>query len=193
MAEHLVGSILHSAQQGFRDSVGKRGILVFREVALHRVHHDVGSTGCRLIGRQRISALGIHDGELTATEVAVDAPLDEPVVFRDDTTRRHLGTGGGNRQHDANRQALLGCRLSFPEVPHVTLVGYTIGDGLCRVDDTAATDGEDKVYLFTAAETDSLFHFREQRVGHYPTQPHKGDACLVQHLFHFVEKPIATR
>ena len=110
----------------------------------------------------------------------------------DDAARRHLGTGGRDGQYDTYGQRCLRHSLSVPEIPHVTLIGYAVSDGLRRVDDRSATDGQDEIDTLTAAETDALLHLRQQGVGHYPTQLHKVNIRLMEHLFHTVEKAVAT-
>ena len=119
MLQHNRGGIFHRAQQCLGDSICQDGILIFREVALHRVHHDVRSSGSRLIGRQCIGALWVHDSELTAAEIAVHAALQHPLIVGDHTTRRHLRACCRNCQHHADGQTRLRHGLAVPEIPHV--------------------------------------------------------------------------
>ena len=156
------------------------------------MHHDVGGTGSGLVWWQRVGALRVHDGKLAPAEIAVHTPFQHALVMGNDAARRHLGTGGRDGQYDTYGQRCLRHGLSVPEVPHVALVGYAVGDGLRRVDDRSATDGQDEIDTLTAAETDALLHLRQQGIRHYPTQLHKVDIGLVEHLFHLIKKSVAT-
>ena len=150
------------------------------------MHHDVGGSSSRLIGWQRKSALGVHDGKLTTAEVAVHATLQHSLVVGDHTARRHLRARSRDGEHHANGQARLRNSFSVPEIPHVALIPYAIADGLCRVDHATATHGENEVHLLLLTERNTLLHLREKRIGHYPTQLYKADACLGEHLFHLI-------
>ena len=83
LAQHLDSTVLHRTQQCFGNGVGQCHLIIFREVALHRVHHNIGTASRSLIGWQRIGALRVHNGEATAAEVAIDATLDKFLILGD--------------------------------------------------------------------------------------------------------------
>ena len=184
--QHLWRRLHHRPQQCLGNGIRQQRVLILREVALHRVHHDVGGSSSRLIGRQRISALRVHDGKLTTAEVAVHATLQHSLVVGDHTARRHLRACSRDGEHHADGQARLWHGLPVPEIPHVARIPHAVADGLRRVDHATATHSEDEVHLLLLTERYTLLHLREQRIGHYPTQLYKADACLGEHLLHLI-------
>ena len=188
MLEYHGRGSLHRAQQGLGNGIGEQGILVLREVAFHSVHHDVGGTGGRLVRRQRVSALGVHDGKATAAEVAVHATLQHALVVGDDTTRRHLRSCGRDGEDHADGQTLTGNGTTVPEIPHVAGISHSIADSLRRVDDRAAANGQNEVHMLAATEFDTLPDLREQGIGHYPTQLHKRNAGLGEHRLYLIQQ-----
>jgi len=145
-----------------------------REVSLHRVHHHIGHSGSRLIGRQGECALGIHDGKARTCQFVGVSALDIPVFFGDDRGFAHLASRRGDGENRGHRQAGRGLRLGVVEVPHVAIVYGTEGYGLGRVDHAASSHGKDKVDLCVAHQSDALSDEPEARVGN-----HSAEGCKV--------------
>ena len=192
VGKHFKDAVLHGAQQRLGNGVGQRHVFILREVALHGVHHDIGSTCCRLIGWQGVGQLRIHNAEAATAQVAVDAALQQSFVAGDNATVGHLAACCGNGQYDADRQTGLRRGLAGPEVPHIAVVAHAIADGLGRVDNASATYGEDEVYLFAATEFNAFVDLRQQRVGDDATQLDKADASLTQSVEGAVEQTGTT-
>ena len=142
------------------------------------MHHDIGGTGCRLIGRQREGALGIQDGKLAAAQVAVESAFVLILIAGDHARITHLAASCGNRQHGTEGQTGFRCNTFSPEIPRVAVIAYAIADSLRRVDHRSAANGQNEVHAFPAAQFNTFFHFGEQRIGHHASQFHVGDACL---------------
>ena len=56
----------YGGEDCFRHPVGHFHILCMAEVAFHGMGHDVHASACRLVRRQRIGKLRIHNGEYRA-------------------------------------------------------------------------------------------------------------------------------
>ena len=130
VVQHLKRTVPDDAQQTFGQRIGKRHIVVLREIALHRVHHDVYRPAGCLIGRQRIGALRVHDGKTATSQVAVVSPLELPFFFRDHASAAHLTSGRGDGQYGCHGIAGSRFRFTLEEVPHIALVGQSVGNRL---------------------------------------------------------------
>ena len=152
------------------------------------MHHNVRTAGSRLIGRQGIGTLWVHDTETASAQVAVDTPLDGSLVLRNDATARHLAASSRYGEHHTDGQTLRRNSLPCPEVPHIAFITHTITDGLGRIDDAATTYSQDEVHSLRTTEGNAFLHLRQQRVRHYPTQLHKGYTCLVEQGIDLVQQ-----
>ena len=168
---------------------GEVHIVVLCEIALHRVHHHVGHAGGRLVGRQGERAAGVHDGKLRAREVVRVAELHVAVLVGDDRRLAHLAAGGGDGQHTGHGQHLRRRGFAKIEVPDVALVGYAVADALGRVDDAAATDGEQEVDALLAAQLDTLLSQRQTRIGHHAAERNVLYPTLAEQRTDLIEQP----
>ena len=163
-------ALLHRAQQGFGDRVGEGHIVIVREIALHRVHHDVRDTGSRLVRRQGKGTAGVHDGEFGTAEVVGVTDLVVAVLVGDDARIAHLAAGGRDGQHAGDRQAGFRFRLAGIDVPHFAVERHAIGDCLQGIDDAAAADGQQEIDALAAAQFDALVDLGQARIGHDTAQ-----------------------
>ena len=188
VAQHIKHAVLHGAHERLGDAVGQRHVLMHGEVAFHGVHHDVGSAGGGLIGRQGEGTLRIHNTEAAAAQVAVDAQFQTRFLVGYHAAVAHLAAGGRNGEHGTDGQASLRGILAEPEVPHITLIGHAVADSLRRVDHAASTYGQNEVDLFLAAKFDTFSHQREAGVGHHAAQHDIGYAGLLEQSLHLIEQ-----
>ncbi len=178
------GILHHGAQQALGQCVRQLHVAAVGEVALHGVHHDVGAAGLGLIVGQGDGQLRVHDGELGTADVVVVAPLLVGILFGDDAAVGGLAARRRDGQDACHRQAL--CRLAgvLVQLPHILVrLSQTIGDGLGRVDDTAAAHGQKEIDAVLPAQTDAFIHLAQVGVWHHAAQLPAGDAGLCQNLF----------
>ena len=182
----------HGAHEALGHGVDQLRALLAREVALHRVHHDVRARRSRLEGGQRVGELGVHDGKERAGALVVVRALEDLLAHRVDVDDGGVGglrAGAGERGDGAELGDLVGGHLVEEEVLQVEVVSEAVGDRLGGVDGRAATDGEDEVHALATAELHALLHERQARVGHDAVELDVGDAGLVHALLDAVEKP----
>ena len=142
----------------------------------------VAHAGRGLVGGQREGELGVHDGELGAVGLAREATLEAELVVGDDAARGGLGAGGGDGE-DAGDGELAGrveLGLLCKEVPYVAVDRDARGDGLGRVDDRAAADGEHHVGLVGAGRRDAVAHKAHLGVRAHAAELRVADAGAVE-------------
>ena len=93
----------------------------------------------------------------------------------DDGTVVHLAAGARDGDHAAHRDKLGGILL-FGELhrPDILVQHGLGGDDLAAVDHTAATHGQDEVYLILPAEPCALLHLGVGGIGHDAAKLHHG-------------------
>ena len=158
--QYLENTVLNGTQQSLSDRVGECHTVITTEIALHSVHHNIGSSCCRLVWRQCVCAFRIHNGELTTTQVVVEASLVLVFVASNHATVTHLTTSSGNGKDCSYWQTILWHRLTVPEVPRVTVVRNSVGYGFCRVYNTTTTYGKDEVYLLLTTQRYAILYQR---------------------------------
>ena len=141
------------------------GFLDLGEVALERVHDDVGDAADELLLGDGEGQLRIHEGEDRAVERRVEADLAHRVLIRQHGGVARLAARSGECQYGTDGHGLFEFGAAAPEIPDVRAgVGHAVGDGLGRVDDAAATDGEDEVGFEGECLADALAHECDARV-----------------------------
>lgn len=176
------GALHDVLEERLGDEVGELVAGEFREIALERVHEDVADACSELLFRHGIRELRVHERERRTVERRVDAALDAHFLVRQHGAVARLAARGRERQHDGDRRRLRELRTAAPEIPDVRLrIRDAVGDGLRRVDDGAAADGEDEV----GAERDGLAHavarMGDERVRLDAAAHGERDAALGQH------------
>ena len=131
------------------------------------MHHDIGGTAGCLERWQRIGAFWVHHGELTTYEVTVHAAFQVLLIVTDHTAVAHLTACSGQCHYGTDGIASLRHCRPLEEVPYVTVVGQSVGDGFRRVDDTAATHGEHEVNTLLTAQFNTFSYQGDTWVGHY--------------------------
>ena len=159
-------SIHDSLDEVLGHAVGEDiGFFDFCEVALERVHDDVGDATDELLLGDGEGQLRIHEGEDWTVERRVEADLAHRVLVRQHGGVARLAACGSERQHGTDGHGLREFGAATPEIPDVRAgVGHAVGDGLCRVDDAAAADGEDEVGFEGECLADALAHERNARI-----------------------------
>ena len=167
-------------KDGFAHAVGEFDAGGVGEVAFDDVGHHVGGAGCRLVGRQGGGQFRVQDGEDGPDAVAGIGAFDHAVFPGDDGHRRGFAAGGGNSQNGSHGQG--GGREGFAveEVPEVAVIGNAQRDGFGRVDDAAASDGENEVHVFFPAQVDAVGDESASRVGTHAAQGDGGNARSFQ-------------
>ena len=143
----------HGKDNAFQHSVGGLDILCRGEIALKSVRNDVRDSARSLERRKTLGQHRIHDGELGTDAVRLRRRFFQRFLVGDDGVGRTLAAGSRNGQHDTDGKRSLR-RASGVEVPEVTVIGDAHCDGLCRIDDAAATDGQHKINLFPTCDLD---------------------------------------
>ena len=179
------------AHEGFAEFVRHQHVARRREIALDDVGKDVHEAAGRLVGRKGEGELGVHHGEARTQPVAGDGALEVVRLQADDAVARSLAAGGGEGEDDADGERggddrRLLAVLAEGEVAEVAVVEGAEGDGLRRVDDAAAADGEDEVDLLAADEIDALADEGFARVRLHAAEGDEGDARLLQRLHDLV-------
>ena len=146
------------ADEPARDVVGHGHGAHAAEEALADVRDHVGHARSRLIRGKRERDLRIHERDERTEEGAVHAVLRPELIVADDARIRGFRTGGRDGEHRGHGQGGSDLRLLAEEIPDVALVRNAERDGLRRIDDAAASDGEHDVDLGFPRDADSLAH-----------------------------------
>ena len=168
--QHLQSTVFHCTEQPLSQFIGQRHVIIVREITLHGVHHNVHYSTSRLISRQSIGSLRIHHCKLATADIIRIAHFYITVFIGDNSTVTHFASGSRNTQHRTYRKATLRFGGTRKEVPHFTVIRYSIADGLRRVNHASTAHSQDKIHLLPAAEFNALMHQRETWIGDYPTQ-----------------------
>ena len=150
------------------------------EIALHRVHDHVRHAGRRLVRGQGEGADRVHDGEPGPAHLVGIAQLHVAVLVRDDAGFAHLAARGRDGEHAGDREVAFRRGLAQVEVPDFAVIRDAAGDGLGRVDDGAAADGEDEIHALLAAQVDAFVDERQARVRNDPAQADEVHAAVAE-------------
>ena len=177
--EDVVHQVPH---QGLCDGVGEVHVVIVGEIALHRVHDHVRDAGRRLVRGQGEGADRVHDGELGPAQLVGIAQLHVAVLVRDDAGFAHLAARGRDREVALRRG------LAQVEVPDFAVIRDAAGDGLGRVDDGTAADGEDEIHALLAAQVDALVDEGQPRVRNDPAQADEVHAAVAEQAADLVQQ-----
>ena len=144
------------------------------------MHHHIGHTCCRLIGRQGKGAARIHDGKLGTRHVVRISHLHVAVLVGDDARFAHLAACGRDGEHAGDREVALRRGLAQVEIPDFAVIRDAAGDRLGRVDDGAAADGEDEIHALLAAQVDALVDEGQPRVRNDAAQADEVHAAVAE-------------
>ena len=153
-------------QQPLGDAVGDADVACGRKIAFHDVRHHVDDAACRLICREGERLFGVDYGE-SRFENAVCAQTQflEGVAFGDDGVARAFTAGAGDGEHHADGQRVGDGLFADEEVPEITVVTCSGGNGFGRVDDRTASDGDESVDALVAGEANSFINKRVGGIG----------------------------
>lgn len=174
--------------RGLAEAVRELHVPLVGEVPFHHVSQHVDGAGPRLFRREREGQLRVEQGETGSEEGVAEALLVEPPFVGDDRNGAGLASCGGKGEDHADGKGLAGFGPAFEKVPEGPVGGHAEGDGLGRVDDAAAADGQNEVHPFPAAEGDALLDEGEPRIGLDTSQLNDVDAGLSQACDDAVEK-----
>ena len=156
-------------EQRLCDALGELAVGLSGHIALHGVHHDVHNAAAGLELGDRKGVFGIEEGDDRADGLRGDALLDpgRHEVVGDDVRVGHLTAGRCDGQHRTDRENLVrfGMGAGRGILPRVVAGRKADANGLGRVDDAAAADGQDKVDLFLPAQRDALMDEGQLGVG----------------------------
>ena len=179
----------HGPQQTFRECIGDLHITAVCKITLHRMHHDIRAAAGGLVIRQCHRQFRVHDRKFWPRVIAAVAAFHKSLFLRDHGRITHLAAGCRNRQDHTQRQTSGRLALVIIEIPHISFIGHTVADCLCRIDRAAAAYTEEKIHLFLFAEFDPFVYQSQVRIGHCTTQRHIWDPCFFQLIRYTCQQP----
>ena len=145
----------------------------------------------RLVGRQREREFWVHEREPWPLIVVAVAGLEPELVVGHDGVFGGLAAGGGNREHDGDRENGVARGLRLEERPDILVDARTIGDRFGRVDDRATADRDDPIDGLALAERHTLAHKRDLGIWPHAAKAETLDADGLKRIFDSVEQPAA--
>ncbi|MPM69521.1 hypothetical protein SDC9_116466 [bioreactor metagenome] len=156
----------NSFHQRLAQPVGYVHVLGVGEVPLDNVGQHVRHAAGGLIGGEGAGIAGVQNGKFGPDHIRFRAaPFQVALLQRDDAAIGPFGPRRRDGQHRAHGQNGFNGMLSGEDVPEVPVVGHAHGNGLCRVDDGAAAQGQQKVAFIPAAELDAFVDLSAAGVG----------------------------
>ena len=187
---------LHDGQEELRgDAVGEDvRLLDAREVALHRVHHDIRRARRDLLARQGKGELGVHKGDDGTVQPGIQPNLAPRILVREHRRVACLAARRGDCEDAAERHGLRQLFLARPDVPDINRgIGNAVCDRLCRVNDAAAADAEDEVHICRNPLADRLAHEGDARIRTDAADHEEGKPRRREILLDAREQPCALR
>ena len=195
-ADEEAAHALHDdADQLLGNAVGEDvRLLDAREVAFHRVHHDVRRPRCNLLTRQSKGERGVHKGDDGTVQRCVQPALLPRILVREHRRVARLAARRGDREHRAKGHGLCELLLARPDVPDVgTGVCNAVCDRLCRINDAAAADGKNEVDIGGKSLADRLTHERDARIRTHAAHDEERQSLRGQIFLNAREQPRTLR
>ena len=102
------------------------------------------------------SQFGVENGEARVDQFRIDSSFEGAFFLGDDRAGAGFTTGGRNGEDRAYRQSSFGGAFAQVKIPDVVVDDGAHGDGLGRINDATAADGQDQAQLVLFAEFDAF-------------------------------------
>jgi hypothetical protein len=167
---HQISVIYDVLHRAFKQSVRNADGTDIREVSLHHMRQNIRDTAACLIRRQRVGKFRVHDGKRRIDQIAVQSPFQLALFLCDNAAGTGFASGRGYSQYHANGERRFGALCARIEIPDVSIIRNTHGDGFSGVYRTSAADCENQIDIVLAADLDAFVYEREPGIRLHPAE-----------------------
>src|SRR5574344_1946930 len=180
-------------ERAFAESVGEIHARFVCKIAFEDMRHHIRDAACRLVLRKRVGELRIEYRKRGAQTFPGRGTLEKRAFLGDDRVAGSFGTGRGNGEDDAYRKRFPRHAPAFMEIPEVSVIDRSHGDGLRRVDHGAAAHRENEIDALFSAEVYAFVYRPASGIRTDTAEVDEADACGFERSAHAGQKPASFR
>ena len=102
----------------------------------------------------------------------------QPFINGEHHGGRHFRTGGSNGKNTADWKILICFYFSIEEIFHFKIIGNSITDSLCGVNNTSPTNGKKEIYSIFTTKPDAFFYVGKSGIGNGTGEINKGKSGI---------------
>ena len=156
------------------------------------MHHHIGNAARSLVGGKGIGQLGVHHRKDRAKQLrSAQAQFMQTIQFRNHCVSRAFTSCCRDGEYHTYLQGLCNFGFSDVEIPKITIIGNSGGNGFCRVYNGASPYGKHKVHSLATCQFDALIHFRISGIGLHASQLYVFHTGGFQGILHALQQTAA--